>query len=255
MDGEIVPKNRRSGNEYAYWGDLSATLKTAASLGIWERPWMGVEFPYPRYAEIGRIEAERFNPSKWRPDYPNAAFDRMLGEDAFWAALILERFTDEMIRAIVRAAEYSNREAEDYLVRTLLERRDKVLDHYLGVVNPLAYFKLDGSRVVFRNLGSERGLADDCAYQYQWFELHNGSQLLTPLDVKRFTGLMRIPVPDSPAEYLVVRIKTLSNQRPDWRRYTVVCIRQGSGSIVGIERELGQPELDRVLIGSDVLAR
>ena len=62
---------------------------------------MRVDYPYPQYAEIGRIEADHFDPPKWKPDYPNAAFDRMLPDDAFWAARIVARFSDEAIRAIV----------------------------------------------------------------------------------------------------------------------------------------------------------
>ena len=61
LNGRIVPNDMQSGNEYILWGDLGATLKTAVSLGFWNRPWMTVDYPYPQYAEIGRFEAEFFS--------------------------------------------------------------------------------------------------------------------------------------------------------------------------------------------------
>ena len=48
---------------------------------------------------IGRIEAEAFDPLTWRPEYPNPAFENMRPDDAFWAARIVAKFSDEMIRA------------------------------------------------------------------------------------------------------------------------------------------------------------
>ena len=41
-------------------------------------------------------------------EYPNPAFDNMRPDDAFWAAKIVARFTDDMIRAIVAKARYTD---------------------------------------------------------------------------------------------------------------------------------------------------
>ena len=53
---------------------------------------------------VGRLEAERFDPLKWKPEYPNPAFENMRPDDAFWAARIVSKFTDEAIRAVVEKA-------------------------------------------------------------------------------------------------------------------------------------------------------
>ena len=57
---------------------------------------------------VGRFEAKAFDPLKWKPEYPNPAFDNMRPDDAFWAARIVSRFTDEMIGAVVQKAQYSD---------------------------------------------------------------------------------------------------------------------------------------------------
>ena len=73
-------------------------FKASISLGIWDRPWRHVK--YPDYPAIGRFEGDFFKPEVWRPEYPNPAFERMLPADAFWAVRIINRFSDDMIRAI-----------------------------------------------------------------------------------------------------------------------------------------------------------
>ena len=73
------------------------------------------------------FEADFFDPERWKPEYPNPAFERMRPEDAFWAARIVARFTDEAVRAIVATGELGNAEAERYLADTLIRapRQDR----------------------------------------------------------------------------------------------------------------------------------
>ena len=51
----------------------------------------------------------------------------MRADDAFWAARLVARFSDEAIRAIVAKARYSDPRAADHIAATLIKRRDKVL--------------------------------------------------------------------------------------------------------------------------------
>ncbi len=66
----------------------------------------------------------------------------MRPDDAFWAARIVSRFSDDAIRTIVEKAKYSDPRATNYMVQTLITRRDKVLKHWLTSVNPLIDFVL-----------------------------------------------------------------------------------------------------------------
>ena len=53
-------------------------------------------------ASLGRaIEADFFTPELWKPEYPNAAFENMRPDDAFWAARIVAQFDAEIVRALV----------------------------------------------------------------------------------------------------------------------------------------------------------
>ncbi len=241
FDNRIIPKDRQDGNEYAL-GFNKPSLKTAVTLGIWTRPWMKVDFTSPGYAEIGRIESDFFEPGRWKPYYPNPAFDKMRADDAFWAAKIVARFSDQAIRAIVAAGGFSDPMAEKHLADTLIRRRDKIVSHYLRQVNPLDGFRLVDSALEFENLGERQGLAADSRYEYQWFAFDNSSASLTPLQETQSSEVTHIPLPSPGPDYLMVRIRTRSESEPGWARAVDVYVRmrgERPSLLVGIERETG----------------
>jgi len=238
--GSVKPQTRRAGNEYILEG--KPMVKAGLTLGIWDRPWRHVK--YPDYPAIGRFEGDFFQPQLWRPEYPNPAFDRMQLEDAFWATRIVMRFTDEMIQAIVDTGQISDPEASDYLVETLIQRRDKIIRYYLSRMNPLDEFRWSGEpglslRLAFTNLGLEAGLAVASSYQYQWFRFDNTSQGLESVTEVRPSEGPSLAVPQDPGAYLMVRISTSSREQPQWRKKVEVFIRNDSQkpTVVGIERE------------------
>lgn len=125
------PNGKRSyvtGTEY--YLDYQVMARQATTLGLlpfeWE-PAVDPEIP-----SVGFVESKVFDPGTWRPDYPNPAFDDRTELDIQWGARILSGFTDEHIRAAVEAGQYSDPRAVDYLVRVLIERRDKLIDRWLG---------------------------------------------------------------------------------------------------------------------------
>ncbi len=238
--GSIKPQSPRAGNEYIIEG--KPIVKAGLTLGIWDRPWRHVK--YPDYPAIGRFEGDFFQPQLWKPEYPNPAFERMQLEDAFWATRIVLRFTDEMIRAIVDTGQISDPQASDYLVETLIKRRDKIIRYYLPQMNPLDEFRFTGepglsSRLAFKNLGLEAGLASASSYRYQWFRFDNASQGMEPVTEIRPSTESSLAVPQDPAAYLMVRITTSSQEQPQWRKKVEVFIRNDSQkpTVVGIQRE------------------
>jgi hypothetical protein len=229
----IAPQDPRAGNEYIV--DFEPIWKAFYTFGISDRVWRRIPYAYPQYAEAGRIESEYFDPARWKPEYPNPAFDRMLRDDAFWAASIVARFTDDAVRAIVSTGDFLSKDAERYLADTVIRRRDKVVAHYFRQVNPLDGFKV-GDSLTFRNLGAERGLGEVSGYEYEWFSFDNETGELAPLGASGRAPDTRIPVPDSDAPYLMVRIRTDSPTENSWRKAVDVYLR--AGTLVGIEREI-----------------
>jgi hypothetical protein len=231
---QIGPQNPRAGNEYVIdWGPIA---KSAFTLGLADRPWRRVQ--YRAYPEVGNFESDFFDPDRWKPEYPNPAFDRMRPEDAFWAARIVARFSDEAVRAIVTTGRLGNPEAEAYLADTLIARRDKIVGRYFRALNPLAGFRLEGGALAFDNLGERAGLARVRSYEYEWFALDNARGKATPLGLTSSASEPRIALPQGLPEYTMVRIRTRSETVPAWQQAVDVFLRNSpSPAVVGVERE------------------
>ncbi len=234
MFRDIAPQDPRAGNEYII--DLKQALRVAYSFGLIDRPWRKVKYPYPTFAEAGRIEAEFFDPPRWRPEYPNPAFDRMLTDDALWAATIVARFSDDAIRAIVRTGDFLSSEAETYLADTVIRRRDKITRYYFSQTNPLTRFRSSSNRLDFDYLGESAA----ASFEYEWFSFDNDTEELTPMAERGATPAPTLSVPDGSSAFVMVRVRTRSEGAPNGMKAVDVYLRSSATGyeVVGIEREL-----------------
>jgi hypothetical protein len=229
----IRPNDLRSGNEYEVeWGPI---FKSAFSLGFMDRKWRSVH--YPEYPSVGRFESQYFQPEKWKPDYPNPAFNRMLPDDAFWAAKIVMRFSDEMVAELVKTGQYENPGAEDYVTRTIIERRNKVVNYYLTLLPPLDDFRWNNDSLQFKNLGIDTKIGTINGYRYQWFKLNNDSEKVEPVGAPATVSNPSIPVTPTDGDYLMARIETVGSSIPGWNKKVDVYLRRIDRIVVGIERQ------------------
>ncbi|MFQ5790789.1 MAG: hypothetical protein ACE5JI_09975, partial [Acidobacteriota bacterium] len=251
--GSTSAQQPRGGYEYLY--EPGKIFRGILSFGLWRRDWMKVKFP--DYPSVGNYEAESFEPARWKTEYPNPAFLRMDAADAFWAARIVSRFTDENIRALVARARLSHPEAAAYLTNTLIRRRDKAAAYWITRTNPLDRFDVLGRRgsrleLTFDNAAIRVGAARPGAtYRVRWWALDNlagGEEL-----VGDETALpeARVTVPEAAwgarddvgDRYALAAIRTLHADFPHWRRPVKVTLRDRGGQvgIVGITRPYDDP--------------
>lgn len=83
-----------------------------------------------QYSEAVGYFDDNFRPDRYRPNYPNMAWAEMTGEDGRWAAGVIAAYSPEQIRSAVDLARYTRPEDADYVYKTLLSRRQKILDYY-----------------------------------------------------------------------------------------------------------------------------
>jgi hypothetical protein len=230
----------RAGNEYIL--EWRPGLLTLATLGLYIRPWALVRYPdVPK--SVGRFEAEFFDPVKWKPEYPNPAFDNMRADDAFWGARVAARFSDDAIRAIVAKARYSEPGATEYITKTLITRRDKVLKAWLTAVNPIVDASLDAEGVLsFHNAALEAGAAaGPVSYEITWMDFDNATGATRPIGGPVHVTTPRATLPAEAGgarEFVAVAIRTQHPEYPTWNEPVTVYFRREGGGwrTVGLDR-------------------
>jgi hypothetical protein len=192
---------------------------------------------------IGRFEAQAFEPEKWKPEYPNPAFENMRPDDAFWAARIVARFTDDMVAAVVGKAQYSDPRATEYMTRTLITRRDKVVATWLNQVCPVVTPRLlaDGA-FTFANAAVDVGAAAPAeSYQLQWFHFDNATGTRTSAGDARIVSALASRAPADllgSGEFVGVAVSARHPQHRGWARPATFFFRRSGQewSLVGVER-------------------
>ncbi len=131
--------SRRMGR--SYYLDFGHVVVDFLSLGFWPRPWDEVKVNAD--AEIfGYFGHEQFEPLDWKGGYRNPAFARMNSRDGLWMARILQRFTPELITAMVREGQLDDPRAERALIDLLLRRRRTILEQAFTELAPLDKFQI-----------------------------------------------------------------------------------------------------------------
>ncbi len=169
--------NRPKGPTQGYCNtfDLRDVLVSWFTLGLKKWGWEDAK-PY-EHKSIGYFESEIFAPNKWDVIVPNPAFENMTVRDAYWGAKIVMAWREENLRALIETGSYSDPAAEAYLLRILLERREKIGRYWFGRVNPLEEFTLsaaDDIQISFNDLAVSYGFSDPASTQYRWRCRHRG---------------------------------------------------------------------------------
>ncbi|HEV8393646.1 MAG TPA: hypothetical protein VGQ37_05195 [Vicinamibacterales bacterium] len=245
--GSTSAQQPRGGNEYLIEGDKVA--KGLVTFGFWRRDWTKVE--YPANPSLGNIEAEFFQPAKWKTEYPQPAFDQMDDADAFWAASLASRFTNPMIEAFVATGELSDPAAARYLTEVIITRRDKVVSYWITRTNPLDRFAVEpaigGALLTFDNAAVRvKAAQPGASYKLRWKALDNLARTARPVGDEMALDGMCVMVPaaawgptdDSGARYAVAAIRTEHATFPAWNRPVEVTLRDRGGviDVVGIVR-------------------
>ncbi|MDB4943331.1 MAG: hypothetical protein JWP97_2865 [Labilithrix sp.] len=154
--------SRRLG--FSYYLDFEHVTEDFLTLGLIERPWERAV----RKGTFGYFSTRDFDPDTWKGGYPNPAFVRMQEADAAWAARKIARFRDDLVVAAVKVGKYTDPGDGDFLVKTLIERRDIVLRRYLAKLSPIGEVKLSESgELCGTDLARYARVFDDRAFRYE----------------------------------------------------------------------------------------
>ncbi len=194
----------RMGHEYMF--DGAAMGRSFLTLGLWRRPWevRGKAM----HQEVGYFSSDLFEPARWKPSFPNLAFEHMDDADGYWGAKIVTAFSDDVVRQLAQAGEYQRREVTAYVETTLRERRDAIGRYWLNRVTALEDITLQGTGIRFRDLAIERGYAADAVarsrpYRFHVEDLHgrrlNADRVSRSIDIPELADLAS-KIPEQPAD-------------------------------------------------------
>jgi hypothetical protein len=175
-------------SNHEYYVEKGLSLKRMFTLGLVPEAPYRVKGPDRDSLppSVGWFESEAFVPDRWKANYPNAAFSRMQPDDAFWGARLVSRFSDPIIRAIVSAAGYDDPNAVEYLVRTLIRRRDIIARQWLNGVNPIVDVSLSPTgALTFGNAAVTAGVATHGLYTIAWARFDNDSGMSERVSVEK----------------------------------------------------------------------
>jgi hypothetical protein len=196
-------------------------------------------------SSVGRLRDDNagFNPDLWKPRVPNQAFLHARRDDQFWAARKLSAMTPEVLRAAVHAGEFGDRNAEDFLVRALGERRDAILRAYLTAINPISDPALgaDGA-LTFTNVAVEADVARAPeGYRASWFAYDNATGASRPIaETSGGTTTLHAPggLPGVDGAFIKVSLSAIGGDHASWEApvNAYFRLRDGSWRWVGFER-------------------
>lgn len=235
------PNEPRSG--HAYLIEKGPDVRTLLTFGLWRPPWARGRAPRVAPA-AGPFTGDGFDPVAWRPEYPNPAFENMQPADAFWAARRVVRFSDEILRAIVAKARYSDPAAAEQIVEALAARRDAIARAWLPAVTPIVDPRLDADGTLrFSNAAVDAGVAGPPdAYVLQWSRFDNERDRHTPVGPPQRSGA---PIGNAPpgllveGDYVAVRVHAEHPGYPHWTSPVELYFRRTSDGWepVGLFRE------------------
>jgi hypothetical protein len=136
---------------YEHYFSYRTAAYNFATLGLDVKPWENL-VP-TQWKAVGAFESATFDPATWKEVYPYEPMRRSQPADDYWAAKIVAHLKQEQLQALVQAADYREPGAADYIVKTVWERRRKVLEYFMQQVTPVDAIGLEGQTLRLADIG------------------------------------------------------------------------------------------------------
>jgi hypothetical protein len=238
--GGIGPADYSAGREHLLEPGLMG--KQMVAFGLKPATWRTERFYEAR--SLGRLPAEQgsFNPDQWKPRVPNQAFLHARADDKFWAARKLAAMTADLIAVAVRSGDFGDPASEEFLVRTLVQRRNAILRAYLTAVNPVADPAIDAGALTFTNVAVDADVAHaPRQYRAVWSTFDNATQRTGRIaeTVSRSTTVdVPAGLPERDGAYIQVAVSAVDAAQPAWSLpvHAYFRLRGGAWQLVGFER-------------------
>jgi hypothetical protein len=221
--GGVAPADYWEGTQYLL--EPASIGRQIIGFGMSYPTWHTI--PFDESSTIGRLPMHNafFNPDEWKPRVPNQAFLHARDDDKFWAAQKLIALDTDLLRAAVRAGDFGDPKAEDFLVEALAERRDAIARAYLTAVNPIVDADMahapEGYRAVWSTFDNATGETTRIA------EITSRTTTMTSPDISA-----------APGAFMKVELSAIGGSQESWHKPVHAYFRHIAGGwrLVGFER-------------------
>ncbi len=233
------PRYRGHQNELDPHGILFKMLTLGFWVEEWEKPDT-VEHP-----SAGRFSPTRLDPDGFKFIFPNPAYDNCTDLDAYWGAKVVMAFRDDQIRAAVATGQYP-KDAEDFLVNTLISRRDIIGRYWFDRAPPMDWFDLgrgdDGWLLTWTDLAVEYDLAAEGETRYSYvLSMSEEEDAIQAGEIKQTELSLGEELRLSGDEQLEITLRLRRQGEKDWSRWVKVYVERdeetGEPVLVGVVRE------------------
>ena len=145
-------------------------LKNLFTIGFRIEGWERVK-PSP-WRSVGSFESTIFNAKDWKETHPFEPIRNSQPTDNYWAAKIVGALTREHFEILIEKSHYPEPGAKEYMIRTLMERRHKILKYFLGLVTPIELDHYDEGKLILKNLSKIflKNESEDSLYVIRFYD-------------------------------------------------------------------------------------
>ena len=148
--GTHAARNQQLWAGFNHVFSIPQILKNFITFGLTIDEWERLK--ETQWKSVGTFEASAFNPVEWKETHSFAPIRYSQPSDDYWAAKILSELKEHHIKALIKAADYPEPAAADYIIQTLIERRAKIINHFYRDLSPLEFIKNTNNSFTFQDV-------------------------------------------------------------------------------------------------------
>lgn len=147
-----VQKNR-PWDGFEHFISIKASTLNSMNMGFPLKKWEKLQITPKDVKSF--FEAEAFEPATWRETTQFLPMRSSLPDDDYWAAKIIASLTAEHLQALFQTAGHPDPSFSEYMIQTLLKRKEKILRYALSRVSSIEFVSLDNGILKLKDLGPE----------------------------------------------------------------------------------------------------
>jgi len=161
----------RDWDGFEHYFDLGDSIKKFVKLGLFVAPWENFDLDVgdPR----GSFEAVGFDPATWKESLQFQPIQQSLPDDDYWAAKIVSHVSRDDLETLFDATNNSNSDYTQYLIDTLMVRKEKVLDYFLYQVSPVESNGVTNGQLQITDLGQKLSGSKNIQYEVNFYNQKN----------------------------------------------------------------------------------